>query len=72
MKDAAKILRKEKATGASVITYEQDPSQECLQIQGDIRSYVPDFISKNYPTVPEGAIVIKEVPEDKKKGKDKE
>jgi len=67
LKDAAKIIRKEKATGASVVPYEHDPSQEALQIQGDVRSYVPEFLSKNYPIVPETAVTIKEVPEDKKK-----
>ncbi len=61
------MLRKEKATGAAVVEYEQNPSEECLQIQGDIRSYVPEFVGKNYPTIPTEAIVIKEVPEDKKK-----
>ncbi len=50
-----------------MVPYEHDPSQESLQIQGDIRSYVLEFLHKNYPDVPESAVSIKEAPDDKKK-----
>ena len=69
LKDAAKLIRKERATGGAVTPYEQDPSQECLELQGDLRTFVPDFISKHYPDIPESAIKIKEVADDVKKKK---
>jgi translation initiation factor 1 (eIF-1/SUI1) len=69
LKDAAKLIRKEKATGGAVTKYEQDPSQECLELQGDLRTYIPEFISKHYPDIPETAINVKEVADDVKKKK---
>jgi translation initiation factor 1 (eIF-1/SUI1) len=69
LKDAAKIIRKEKATGASVSEYDLDPSQECLCIQGDVRLYIPEMVSKHYPDIPTTAIAIKEIPDEKPKSK---
>lgn len=67
LKDAAKIIRKEKATGAAIVEYEKDPSQQCIQIQGDVRSFITEFIESNYSVIPKSAIVIKDVDEKKKK-----